>query len=114
MANANAVGLGLIKAAIEEEVWRFGMTIDKSDLAPDNVIASAILDTPKMYVEIARTVLEEEFKGEAQEVGLKEGVAYLGWNGKIKKQLPQEVIEAVNKAVERIKSGEYRVPGEMD
>ncbi|MBU4349452.1 hypothetical protein KJ599_03950 [bacterium] len=55
-----------------------------------------------------------EFKGEPQELGLIEGVTYLIWNEKIKKQLPQEVIEAVNKAIERIKSGEYRVPGEMD
>jgi len=55
-----------------------------------------------------------EFKGEFQEIGLREGVAYLVWNEKIKKQLPQKVIEAVSKATERIKSEEYHVSGERD
>jgi len=113
-ADADAANLGSIKAAIEEDVWCFGATTDMSALAPDNLIASAIFDVRKLFVKVARRVLEGEFKGGYQELGLKEGVTYLIWNEKIKKQLPQEIIEAVNKAEERIKSGEYRLPGEID
>lgn len=113
-AIADAAGLGIIKAAIDTGVWCFGDTTDKSVLAPDNMIASAIFDGGMAYVEIARRVLAGEFKGGPQEFGLIEGATYLIWNEKIKKQLPQEVIEAVSRAEEGILSGEIRVPGLME
>lgn len=114
-AIADAAGLGIIKAAIDKDVWCFGDTSDKSAFAPDNMIASAVFNGGKAYVELAkRLIVEGEFKGEPQEFGLKEGVTYLVWNEKLKKQLPQEVIEAVNKAEEGIKSGEIRVPGLLE
>ena len=113
-ANANIVGQGVIKAAVEKDIWCYGHGTDQSNFAPDNMIASVVADFKSLYVEIARRVQAGEFKGEITEVGLKAGVANLIWNEKVKKQLPQEVLEAVNKATERIISGEITVPGEHD
>ena len=114
-ANADQASLGTIKAAVDENVWCFGESTDMSKLAPDNLIASIIFDTETAFLRVAQKVREGKFEGgKIQELGLKDGVTYLIWNEKIKKQLPQEVIEAVNKAKERIKSGELRIPGEQE
>lgn len=87
----------------------------KSKLNPDNLIFSIIFDTETAFLRVAQKVREGKFEvGKIQELGMKDGVTYLLWNEKIKKQLPQEVIEAVNKAKERIKSGELRIPGEQE
>lgn len=41
--NGNAVGLGVIQAARERGAYVFGMTTDRSNLVPDNVLASDVL-----------------------------------------------------------------------
>ena len=113
-SNANAVELGVLKATDEEGIYSFGMTTDKSHLSPEHMIGSVIVKIDQVYVEIARRVIEGEFEGSQNEVGLIDDTVELKWNDNVKQQLPQEVIDTVNETIEKIMSGEFRVPGELD
>jgi len=112
--NGNAVGLGVIQACKEKGVWVFGMSEDQSKLAPDQLIASNMGYMDKAFVAIAKTVKEGKFEGKVQEVGLREGVEELLWNPTVKAKLPQAIIDAVDQAAAKIKSGELHIPGEME
>ncbi|MCF8000769.1 MAG: BMP family protein [Halanaerobiales bacterium] len=113
--NANAVGIGAFKASKEEEVYSFGYINDQTHFAPNTMLGSIMLDLPKAFLTIAQRVKSGEFNtGEIVEIGLKEDVTYIKWNEKLKEEVPEKVFEEIEKATEKIKSGEYRVPGEND
>lgn len=114
MHNGNSVGLGALQACVEKKVWTFGMSVDQTSLGPDVVIASNVTDMSLAYVGAARAVKDGTFNGKAQEVGLKDAAVKVVWNDAVKAKLPQNIIDAVDQAAAKIKSGEIHVPGENE
>ncbi|HEY3315409.1 MAG TPA: BMP family protein [Bacillota bacterium] len=114
MHNGNSVGLGALQACVEKKVWTFGMSVDQTSLGPNNVIASNVTDMSLAYVGAAKAVKGGTFNGKSQEVGLKDGAAAIVWNPAVKAKLSQAILDAVDKAAAKIKSGEIHVPGENE
>jgi basic membrane lipoprotein Med (substrate-binding protein (PBP1-ABC) superfamily) len=107
--NANAAALGVFNAATERGVYAFGSNRDQNALAP-SVLASAVIDLPRAFVEAARTVKEGRFDGQPIRYGLKSGVISFVWNPALLGRVPAPVVDEVERTKERIISGELVVP----
>lgn len=109
LSAAGGTGVGAIESAKEQNKYAIGVDKDQSDLAPKNVLTSAL---KKVNVGVYDTV--KEFKdgkltgGEAKVYGLKEdGV---GIPESTKKLVPQDVLDYVNTMSDKVKNGEIKVP----
>ncbi len=67
---ADAAGLGVIQAAREEGVLAVGWGGDQSDVAPDTVFTSQIVNQTLLVVEAVRAVAEGDFDGQQRAIGL--------------------------------------------
>lgn len=113
--NANATGLGVIKAAEESGVYVFGQDSDQSPYAPEQVIASMFQDTPKTYMMVARSVLDGTFeRGKRIVVGFQGDHMKLLWNDAVRRTLPESVVALENVIKNEFMLGNLEVPGEQD
>ena len=67
---ADAAGIGVIQAAREEGVLAIGWGGDQSDIAPEAVLTSQIVNQTLLVVESVRAVVEGDFDGQQRAVGL--------------------------------------------
>ncbi|MEW9078737.1 BMP family lipoprotein [Terrisporobacter glycolicus] len=109
LSAAGGTGVGAIESAKEQNKYAIGVDKDQSDLAPKNVLTSAL---KKVNVGVYDTV--KEFKdgkltgGQAKIYGLKEdGV---GIPESTKNLVPQDVLDYVNTMADKVKNGEIKVP----
>jgi basic membrane protein A and related proteins len=107
--NANAAALGVFSAATERGVYAFGSNKDQNSLAP-SVLASAVIDLPRAFVEAARAVKEGRFDGQPIRYGLKSGAISFVWNPALLGRVPAPVVDEVERTKERIVAGTLVVP----
>ena len=107
--NANAAAIGVFNAATERGVYAFGSNRDQNALAP-SVLASAVIDLPRAFVEAARTVKEGRFDGQPIRYGLASGVISFVWNPALLGRVPAPVVDEVEQTKQRIVSGALVVP----
>jgi basic membrane protein A len=108
--NADAAGLGVFRAAEEKKVYAFGSNKNQNDVAPDVIIASAVADIPRAFVQIARTVKEGHFVGTIERMGMKDGVVSLVLNPHLEPQIPADLKARITQAREAIIAGTLKVP----
>jgi basic membrane lipoprotein Med (substrate-binding protein (PBP1-ABC) superfamily) len=113
--NADAAGLGVFQAVQENKakgVYTFGANKNQNDLAPDVILASAVLDVPAAFFQVAEQVKAGTFRGEPLHFGMKEGVVSLVYNPRLETKIPAEVRQKVQAAQDAIKAGTLDVaPG---
>ena len=106
---AKGTGLGAIESSKEQNKYAIGVDKDQSDLAPKNVITSAL---KKVNVGVYDTVKElvngNLDGGEAKVYGLKQNG--VGIPETTKNLVSQEIIDYVNDIIEKIKNGNIEVP----
>lgn len=107
---ANEAGRGVFQACGEKKVRCFGSNKNQNALAPDVIVASAVLDVPAAFVQIAKRVQSKEFKAEVQSLGMKDGIVSLVWNDALKSQLKPETVTEVARLEQEIQSGALKVP----
>jgi basic membrane lipoprotein Med (substrate-binding protein (PBP1-ABC) superfamily) len=107
--NADAAALGVFSAAAERKVWAFGANRDQNGLSPA-VLASAVLDMPRAFVETARLVREGRFEGRPLRYGLSSGVVSFVFAPANAEKVPAGVKEEVEATRRRIESGALVVP----
>lgn len=107
---ANEAGRGVFQACSEKKVRCFGSNKNQNDLAPDVIVASAVLDVPGAILKMAQTVKDGKFKPEIQYFGMNEGVVTLEWNEKLKGQISPETVAEVARLEQEIKAGKLKVP----
>jgi basic membrane lipoprotein Med (substrate-binding protein (PBP1-ABC) superfamily) len=107
--NADAAALGVFRAAAERGIWAFGTNRDQNALAP-SVLASAVIDMPKAFVETARRVKDGRFDGKPLRYGLASGVVSFVWSPAHVSKVPAPVIDEVQRTKEKIEAGSLVVP----
>jgi basic membrane lipoprotein Med (substrate-binding protein (PBP1-ABC) superfamily) len=107
--NADAAALGVFGAATERGIRAFGTNKDQNALAP-SVLASAVIDMPRAFVETARRVKEGRFDSRPIRYGLKSGVISFVWNPLAVANVPAPVVDEVKATAAKIESGELVVP----
>jgi len=105
---ANDAGRGVFQACQERRVRCFGSNKNQNDMAPDVIVASAVLDVPSAFVYMARLVRDHQFKPHVYWLGMNEKIVSLVWNEKLKPR-PETVAE-VARVEEQIRSGKFEVP----
>jgi len=99
--------LGVIEAAREKNVYTFGFVKDLLDVAPNNVLCSAIMNYSAVLLHVAKLVKEGKFVGgTAYYLGL-ETPGVTG-TGRFSKVVPQEVKAEVSKAIQDIVAGKIQ------
>jgi basic membrane protein A len=106
---AGAGSLGVIEAARQKGLWAIGVDADQSPLAPLNVLFSAIKNVDVSVFETIRSVVEINFKGGVQSVGLKEGAVAIKINSALSVITPAMQAN-IGELEKKIISGEIRVP----
>ncbi len=105
---ANEAGRGVFQACQERRVRCFGSNKNQNDMAPDVIVASAVLDVPSAFVYMARLVRDHQFKPHVYWLGMNEGIVSLVWNERLKPS-PATVAE-VERVEKEIRSGKFEVP----
>lgn len=106
----NEAGRGVFQACGERNIRCFGSNRNQNDLAPDVILASAVLDVPKAFVEMARAVREKRFEPRIQYFGMKDGIISVAWNEKLRQQLAPATIAAATRVEQEIRAGSLKVP----
>ena len=109
LSAAGGTGLGAIESAKEQNKYAIGVDRDQSDLAPENVLTSALKRVNVGVYDIVKEFVDGKLKGGVEKVyGLKEdGV---GIPESTKNLVSQDIIDYVNVMIEKVKSGEIKVP----
>lgn len=110
--NADAAALGMFAAAKENPgVMVYGANEDQRALAPDRVIASAIVDLPRAMLLVSREVAGGTFTPHEESFGLSSGVIRLDINPAMQASWPAGLGERIERARDSIAAGTLRVNG---
>jgi len=104
--DADAAGLGVFQACRERSVLAFGCNSDQAAVAPDVVVASAVMDIPEAMLRVATMVQGGTFRGEVFAFDLASGVVDLKLSPGLRGRVPEEVLAAVAAARVRLVRGE--------
>ncbi len=107
--NADSAAVGVFAAAEERGIRAFGSNRDQNALSPA-ILASAVIDMPRAFVETARRVKEGRFDGTPLRYGLASGVISFVWSPSQKATVPVAVLDEVARVEGEIASGTRRVP----
>ena len=104
---AGGTGLGAIESAKEQNKYAIGVDRDQSNLAPENMLTSALKKVNVGVYDTVKELVNGSLKGGTEKVyGLKEdGVGIVE-----SKLIPQDVIDYVNSIKDKIIKGEIKVP----
>ena len=103
------VGTGAIEAIKEANKYGIGVDRDQNDLAPENVITSAIKRVDIGVYETVKRFMDGNFKGGSETVyGLEDEA--VGIADSTSKLVPQDILDYVNEQIEKLRSGEISVP----
>jgi len=108
--NADAAGAGVFQAARERGLKAFGTNKNQNALAPELVVASAVIDIPRAFLEVAREVRSGNFKPRSIRFGIREGVISYVWNPGLLPSLPAGLPAEIEKARAAIAAGGLVVP----
>ena len=106
---AGGVGDGVIEAAKEQGKFAIGVDRDQNDLAPDNVITSAMKRVDNGMYNITEQLKNGEFPGgQTVVLGLADGAVDIAPTSD--KHVPQEILDEVETLKQDIIDGKINVP----
>ncbi len=103
---ANQTGLGVIMAAKEVGKYVIGVDVDQSYLAPDNVVASVLLDHGYATYDSIRQAYEGQFTPSQVYYGLNEGMPVIALTDNI----PDDIKLKVEAVKQKVIAGEIEIP----
>lgn len=111
---AAASGLGIFRAAEDNQFMAIGLDSNQNSLHPDNIVASSLKKVDEFVYEAIKDVLEDEFKGgQSFSLGLKEeGVGYTFEDSNI--EVPEDIKSSLEEIQTMIINGELEVPAVID
>ncbi len=108
--NADAAALGMFAAAKESpDVLIYGANADQTALAPDKVVASAVIDLPRALLMVVREVQAGTFIPRVESFGLESGVIRLAINPQVRPSWPAGLEARVHAARDSIVAGTLAV-----
>lgn len=108
--NADAAGAGVFQAARERKIFAFGTNKDQNGLAPEVVVASAVIDISQAFLRVAQEVRSGKFRPRSIRFGFRDGVISYVWNPRLAPSLPPGLAAEVGRARAAIEAGTITVP----
>lgn len=111
--NADAAAIGMFSAVKESPgVFAYGANADQASLAPERVLASAVIDLPHAFLLVGREVQGGSFTPRVESFGLASGVIQFAVNDRLKATWPAGLSARVAAAADSISAGTLVVAGE--
>lgn len=107
---ANAAASGVFEACREKKVWALGTNSDQSSIAPDVVLASAVIRAETVFTDLAARVRDGRYTGNVELVGVKEGAINVILNPKLLDKIPKKIQDQLTRTFAKIMNGEIVVP----
>lgn len=108
--NADAAGLGVFQAAQQTQTLAFGANKNQNDIAPEVILASAVIDIPRGFLTVARQVKDGTFVAQVEKMGMRDGVVSLQYNPALASRIPPEVKAKVDAVQQSILDGSFTPP----
>lgn len=113
--NADAAGLGVFQAVQEaaksgKKVYAFGSNADQASLAPDVILASAVLEINKAFETVITEIRENRFQGTKRALDITNGYVTLQINPALKDRIPADLLKQVETARDKMVKRELVVP----
>ncbi len=110
--NADQAALGLFQAVRESrDAWAFGANLDQSQLAPERVVGSVVIDLPRAFLSIAREVRDGNFTPRVESFGLAGGVIRWEVNPAVAGRISPELEARITAAADSIIAGSLKPLG---
>lgn len=101
--NADQAALGMFQAVRESKNgYLFGANLDQSELVPDRVFGSAVIDLSRAFLTVAREVESGSFTPRVESFGLKSGVIRYDANPSLEKRIPEALRQRLQRARDSI------------
>jgi basic membrane protein A len=110
MHNADAAGLGVFQAASQAHVYAFGANRNQNSVAQEVVLASAVTEIAKAFLQIATQVKNGSFHPDTIVLGMKDGMVKVVYNDRLKDRIPAAVRARADAAEQEIIAGKIRFP----
>jgi basic membrane protein A len=107
--NADAAGLGVFQAAHQRKIYAFGANRNQNDIIPDTVLASAVTDIPRAFLNLATQIKAGSFHPGMIEFGMKDGEVNVVYNPALLPQIPPGALDAARAAEREIVAGKIDV-----
>lgn len=116
MSCTNEAQPGAMKAVKETpDIYTFGSLGDCSAMAPGRVVGNAIADFSVGYQMAVDLILKNEIEQpEILYLTMQNDAVEFVWDENVKATLPQEIIDAAERAVKDIRAGKIDVPNEYE
>ncbi len=108
--NADAAGLGVFQAAQAKGVRVFGTNKNQNDIAPDVVLASAVIDIPSAFLRVAREVRDGSFRAAITKLGMAEKVVSFVVNPALADTIPANLRARLDETRAAIVARQLTVP----
>lgn len=108
--SANQAGMGVIKAAEENDLLATGDSYDQNSIAENTVMSSTIYNVPVLIKAAVSDVVNGKFEGGIHELGMKEGVVDIAPYNCFEDKIPEDVKKKIEDLKAKIISGEIVVP----
>lgn len=106
---AGAAGTGAIEAAKENGKMAIGVDTDQNELAPNNVITSAVKNIDVSVIDLIGQLIDGSYQG-GQVVTNTLASGGVGIAASTDKNVPADILKYVDEQAELVKSGEIKVP----
>jgi basic membrane protein A len=107
--NAAMAGLGVIEGAMEQSKYAIGFIADQSDLAPDTVIASVILDYGVAIEYLVKEIQNGTYESIVYTIGSKDNGVSIAWNEQLKGDLDSSKVQETEEIYKKIVDGDIDV-----
>lgn len=107
---AGAAGIGVIEAAVQNDRWVIGVDVDQSEIAPKNVLTSALKHCRTIAKYVSQDVIKNNFKNSSKNTyyfGLENGSVDISANHD---NYSDELYEKTQNIKQKIISNEISVP----
>ena len=113
--NTDAASFGVFQAVREavaqgRSVWALGMNRDQNDVAPDVILASAVIRIPQAFLSVVRSWGEGGIGGEPVYQTIHDDVVDLVFNPALRDHVRLQLVEQIAEARSAIVAGTLEVP----
>jgi len=114
MHNADAAGLGVFQAASQAHIYAFGANRNQNSVAQEVVLASAVTEIAKAFLQIAIQVKNGSFHPDTIVLGMKDGMVKVVYNDRLKDRIPAAARARADAAEQDIIAGKITFPPQQE
>jgi len=111
--SGDGVGIAVMGACAEQNVYCMGNNFDQNSLAPNNALASVVYDWGPVYLQMMQEIKSGTFGNKQYWIDFANNGIKIVWNDALKSKVPQNVIDEMNKAQQAFIDGTIDL-GDLD